>query len=255
MLKKVSLFFAVLLCFTLFSNKVLAEENKEENVIFKAKEITDPEVISSKILKGENENVHLGEFYESVSDKKQVVEVISEDKTRSKLNTIETEEISPFVQLLEITEDSNGDREEIYALSYLVDIEEDNNGIVTLSNSNTRTGTDPGGNVRARSTAYFQTKKDSSGVTHARFTKGNGGWTVLQSGVGLGKRTVIYGTVGLSRFGSTSGQRVTRNITSSTWSVTAPTSWVHAYNGNIGVNSTAKLTGRSSHTVTLNNQW
>lgn len=90
-----------------------------------------------------------------------------------------------------------------------------------------------------------------------KVTSGNGGWTILQSGVTVNNRKITYGTVGLSRFGSATSakQRVTKTGLGSSWSFSTPASWVHVYNGTVGVTSNAKLGGRSTANLQLINNW
>lgn len=257
MLKKVSLAFAILFCIMFVGSKAFAEsgdQNDGAKIIFKAKEITDVEELNQKMIKGEHENIKLGKFADAVLDKKQIVELSSDNVLGGSSSNVEVEEVSPVIQLLEIKEDEDGSREETYSLNYIIDVEETEDGHFNLSNSNSRTRTDPSGSVRATSTAYFVVKNDSSGVPHARFSRGNGKWTILQTGVFLSNRVVNYGTTGNSKFGSTIGQTRSHKPSGNSWSVTAPSNWNPA-TGHVGVTSLVSLTGRTSYRLSLINEW
>lgn len=264
MFKKMSFVLLVSFCFVLLGNKVFAEseEGKKGEILFKGEEITDNEELTSMFFNDEHKNIELGEFADFVLQQKQSVTLTPDSELGVSAKNIkgeieetgETMEISPVVQLLEIRNDENGLREEIYSLSYLVDIEDNGDGGYTLSNkSRGDYRYDPSLSVRASSTIYVATKNDSSGVQHARLLRANGNWKVEQTGIILSSREVVYGTIGPSRFGSTTGQKRTIKPSGNTWSVTAPT-WTHSY-GHVGSTSVVNISGRTSHKLYLCNVW
>lgn len=144
-------------------------------------------------------------------------------------------------------------------MNFIANIEEDKDGNFQIMNSNNRSKWDNSGSVKATSTSYFSVKNDSSGVHHAKLTNANGNWSIQQSGVFLSDRSVVYGTTGISSFGNAFGQKNTIYPSEFSWSVTAPSSWVHAETGTgnsiIGTTANVKLTGRTTSTLQLINQW
>ncbi len=244
-------------CFMLIGNQVFAEsEDGKEEILFKSKEITDNEELTKMFLNNEHQNIELGEFADSALQKNQTITLIPENNQELSREGLkeETIQIAPLVQLLEVRNDQDGLREEIYALSYFVDVEDDGDGFYTLSNkSRGDYKYDPSLSVRASSTIYIATKNDSSGVQHARLIRANGSWRVEQTGVNLSSRQVTYMTIGNSRFGSTKGQSRVKNLSSNSWSVTAPT-WTHA-TGHVGASTSVKLSGRTSSTLRFCNLW
>lgn len=238
------------------------QNDNEFKTIFKTKEITDPDELLDKAIEGNHINLNLAEHSDTALKLKQyaLIEPDNKVKNSSELEESKSEEMKSVTQLLEIRENEGGDKEELYSITSFANVEEDENGeLQIMANSNNRDKWDDTGSVKATSTSHFSVKNDSSGVHHAKLTSAAGNWSVQQSGVDLSNRSVLYGSVGLSSFGNAFGQKSTIYPSGNSWSVTAPSSWVHAETGTsnsiIGTTATVKLSGRTSSTLQLINQW
>lgn len=234
------------------------KNDKEFKTIFKAKEITDSDKLLESAAEENHVNLNLAEYSDSVLELKQYAHIEPDNKLKN-TNNSELKEIKGTAQLLEIKENESSDREELYAVSFIANVEEDEDGSFQITDSNNRSKWDDSGSVKAISTSYFTVKNDSSGVHHAKLTSANGNWSVQQTGVNLSNRSVVYGTVGLSSFGNAFGQKDTIDPSGNSWTVTTPSSWVHAETGtsesSIGTIASVKLSGRTSSTLQLINQW
>ncbi|MGY3716305.1 hypothetical protein ACWE42_12365 [Sutcliffiella cohnii] len=262
---KSKLYLILILTFTMLvglTGKVSAMENSDEFItIEKYEEITDIELLYEKAKENGPKNLNLNKLqdskYSSISN------INSYESTNLEKETYEYE------QLLEVQQNSRGETIEHYALTkfedvYLIDdsvMDNDDSFTILSSGSKNRSGTDSTIGVRAYTTIYYSFVTNT--VEHIRLTKVEGGWTILDPSLTLSGREVLYGAVGWSRYGNTSGQRATRNPIGNTFSYTPSSSWHPVALGSdmtfVGVNTKVTISKRvgtsPSWTLSIQNNY
>jgi hypothetical protein len=207
--------------------------NNQITVLEKYEEINDTDILFERAKKGITD-------FETIKTKESILKN-SKTGEESKVKTYNT------TQLLKVTKDKNGNKENAYKSTtfvfiYLPKITTDK---ISINGSHSEDPKyDPSYSVLASSTFYFTTTT-VNGLEHIRLTSAKGNWTIKDNQVSIPERKVYMACNGYnaSRF-SISDQKITHEPNSFSFNYSAPSWWkpvCRTFDRSVGVGMWCKI--------------